>query len=317
MAARTHLLSANGYSDDFVAVVLDDALAVESPWPAVYGIAGLQGTGKSTLAAQMVALAKRRGLAVVALSIDDFYLGRRERLRLGRDVHPLLTTRGPPGTHDLALACATIDALQGKRKRGQSEFCIRPVPPFAGSRQAKLHSDPFSFSPVRLPRFDKIGDRRLPPSRWPWVTQRPALIVFEGWFLRVPAEPAAALIEPLNALERVEDRDGIWRGYVNRALVNDYPSLWSRIDRLLFLQGPGFEVVREWRWQQELSLQGAQPRRRAMNRAAVERFVLFFERVSRQALRTLPTIADWRIQLDAMHRPCESIVTAQRRSRAD
>ena len=159
---------------------------------------------------------------------------------------------------------------------------------------------------------DRPGEKR----KWPRVTQRPDLIVFEGWCLKVPAEPVAALIEPLNALERVEDRDGIWRGYVNRALANDYPSLWSRIDRLLFLQGPGFEVVREWRWQQELSLQGAQPRRRAMDRAAVERFVLFFERVSRQALRTLPTIADWRIQLDAMHRPCESIVTAQRRSRA-
>ena len=315
MAASTHPSSAHGYSDDFVAAVLDDALAVESPWPAVYGIAGLQGTGKSTLAAQMVALGKRRGLSVLALSIDDFYLGRRERLRLGHALHPLLITRGPPGTHDLALACATIDTLQG-RKRGQSEFCIRPTPLVTGSRQAKLHSDPFSFSPVRLPRFDKIADRRLPPSRWPRVMQRPDLIVFEGWCLKVPAESAAALIEPLNALERVEDRDGIWRGYVNRALANDYPSLWSRIDRLLFLQGPGFEIVRKWRWQQELSLQAAQPSRRAMDRAAVERFVLFFERVSRQALRTLPAIADWRIQLDAMHRPCESIVTAQQRSRA-
>ena len=302
MSARTHPLSALGYSDDFVAAVLNDALAVESPWPAVYGIAGLQGTGKSTLAAQMVVLAKRRGLSVVTLSIDDFYLGRRERLRLGRDVHPLLATRGPPGTHDVALACAMIDALQGKRERGQSEFCIRPVPPFARSRQATLHSDPFSFCPVRLPRFDKIADRRLPPSRWPLVTHRPDLIVFEGWCLKVPAEPAAALIDPLNSLERIEDRDGIWRNYVNRALANDYVSLWSRIDRLLFLQGPGFEIVREWRWQQEVSLQAVQPHRCAMDRAAVERFVLFFERVSRQALRTLPAIADWRIELNAMRR---------------
>lgn len=304
MLVRTHPPSTQGYSADFVAAVLDDALAVASPAPAVYGIVGLQGTGKSTLAAQMAALAKTRGLLVVVLSIDDFYLGRRERLRLGRQVHPLLATRGPPGTHDVALACATIDALLGKRKRGQSEFCVRRAPPFAGSRQAKLHSDPFPpFSPVRLPRFDKIADRRLPPSRWLRVTRQPDLIVLEGWFLKVPAEPDESLIEPLNALERAEDRDGIWRGYVNTALANDYAPLWQRIDRLLFLHGPGFGIVADWRWQQEATLQAAQPHRRAMDRATVERFVLFFERVSRQALRTLPAIADATIRLDAMRQP--------------
>lgn len=325
MAARTHPLSAHGepslsracrgeprqgYPDDFVAAVLDDALAVEPPLPAIYGIVGLQGTGKSTLAAQMVALAKRRGLSVVTLSIDDFYLGRRERLRLGHDVHPLLATRGPPGTHDVALACATIDALQG-RKRGQSEVLPASIRRKAMQSDMHCHSDPFSFSPVRLPRFDKIADRRLPPSRWPRVSRRPDLIVFEGWFLKVPAESATSLIEPLNALERVEDRDGIWRSYVNRALANDYASLWQRIDRLLFLHGPGFEIVRDWRWQQEITLQSAQPQRRAMDRAAVDRFVLFFERISRQALRTLPKIAQRTIRLDAVRRsPCRAFFTA-------
>jgi len=301
MAARTHPSSPQGYKDDFVAAVLDDALAVGLPSPAVYGIVGLQGTGKSTLAAQMAAMAKSRGLSVVVLSIDDSYLGRRERLRLGRDVHPLLATRGPPGTHDVALACATIDALQGKRKRGQSEVLPASIRRKAELVERKIHSDP--FSPVRLPRFDKIADRRLSPSHWPRVTRKPDLIVLEGWFLKVPAEPDASLIEPLNALERDEDADGIWRRYVNASLANDYAALWQRIDRLLFLQGPGFEIVPEWRWQQEVTLQVMQPQRRAMDRATVDRFVLFFERVSRQGLRTLPSIADWRIELDAMRRP--------------
>ena len=40
-----------------------------------------------------------------------------------------------------------------------------------------------------------------------------------------------------------------------------------------------------------------------MTRAQVERFVLFFERVSRQALRTLPAIADELFTLDAARRP--------------
>jgi hypothetical protein len=98
------------------------------------------------------------------------------------------------------------------------------------------------------------------------------------------------LREPLNELERDADPQGIWRAYCNHALA-DYAPLWERIDRLLFLQGPGFEVVPDWRWQQEVTLQAAHPRRSAMLRGTVERFVLFFERVSRQALRTLPPIA--------------------------
>ena len=84
-----------------------------------------------------------------------------------------------------------------------------------------------------------------------------------------------------------------------------YAPLWQRIDRLLFLQGPGFEIVPDWRWQQEVSLQAANPRRHAMDRKAVERFVLFFERVSRQAMRTLPSIADRTLRIDAKRRPLE------------
>ena len=268
MAARAHPISQAGYAPEFVGGVLDDALTHRSR---VYGIAGLQGSGKSTLAAQMAALALARGLSVVVLSIDDFYLGRRERLRLGHDVHPLLATRGPPGTHDVALACATIDSLR------------------AGE-------------PTALPHFDKIADRRLPPSRWTRVTRAPDLIVFEGWFLKVPPEDAGALDEPLNALERDADPNGIWRAYCNHALA-DYAPLWKRIDRLLYLQGPGFEVVPDWRWQQEVTLQAAHPRRSSMQRENVERFVLFFERVSRQAIRTLPAIADRTIRIDAARRP--------------
>lgn len=265
-----HVPSSQGYPADFVTAVLDDALAHGSR---VHGIAGLQGTGKSTLSAQVAALATTRGLHAVVLSIDDFYLGRRERLRLGREVHPLLATRGPPGTHDVALACDTVDALRDGRA-------------------------------TKLPRFDKISDRRLPPSHWHLV-RHADLVIFEGWFLKVPPQAAQALLDPLNALERDEDADGTWRGFCNAALGRDYPPLWSRLDRLLFLQGPGFDVVPDWRWQQEQTLQAANPDRAAMTRPQVDRFVQFFERVSRQALHTLPAIADSTVRLDATRTPLD------------
>lgn len=265
-----------GYPDDFVAHWLDLALALprRGGKPPVFAIAGLQGTGKSTLAAQMQALARSRGRRVAVLSIDDFYLTRRERLALGRTVHPLLATRGPPGTHDVALACATLDALRTLAP-GQVAW---------------------------LPRFDKIADRRLPRSRWTSVRERCDLIVFEGWFLKVPPQADAALRRPLNALERGEDPDGAWRRWCNAALAG-YAPLWRRLDFLMFLQGPGFDLVPGWRWQQERTLQSQHPERRAMARREVERFVLFFERVSRQALRTLPALADVVVRVDARRRP--------------
>lgn len=272
MARSTHPDPGAGYPEAFVASVLDDAMASGAR---VYGIAGLQGAGKSTLAAQVAAMAETRGRRVAVLSIDDCYLDRETRQALARDVHPLLATRGPPGTHDLALACDTLDALRDGRT-------------------------------AALPRFDKIDDRRLPRSTWPTCADAD-LVVFDGWFLKTPAQAAAQLRDPVNALERDEDPEGLWRRYCNDALGREYPALWRRIDRLLFLQGPGFGVVPGWRWQQERTLQASAPGRRAMSQAQVERFVQFFERISRQALATLPGIAEWTVRLSEVREPLEPL----------
>jgi len=263
-----HVHPAAGFDAALVARALEDAL---HPGVRVYGICGLQGSGKSTLASQIAALARSRGLRVAVLSVDDIYFGRGERQRLARRVHPLLATRGPPGTHDVDLGCATLDAL----REGAS---------------------------VALPRFDKLADTRLPPSRWRHI-DAVDVTLFEGWFLCTPPQDGAQLREPINAVERDEDADGTWRRYCNDALARDYPALWSRIDRLLFLQPPGFETVPQWRWQQEQAMQARRTRSHGMDRAEVGRFVQLFERVSRQALRTLPGIADWTLPLDAQRRP--------------
>jgi len=271
MARAPHLTSIKGYAPDFVARVLDRARASPGA-PPVFGIAGLQGSGKSTLARQLVAAGRSCGCEVVALSLDDFYRTRRERQALARDVHPLLATRGPPAAPAVALAGRTLSALC---RLGDGET-------------------------LALPAFDKAGDRRLPPSRWPQVTRRPDLVVFEGWFLGVPPEADAALATPINALERDEDPDGRWRRHCNEALA-EYATLWCRINRLLFLQPPRFEVVPGWRGQPEQDL--ASRGHGAMSAAELARFVLFFERVSRQALATLPRLADHVVPLDDERRP--------------
>ena len=238
----------------------------------VFGICGLQGSGKSTLAAQLVAAARQAGLAAASVSLDDFYLTAAQRRRLARDVHPLLAIRGPPGTHDLDLALETFDAL----RRGLT----RP-----------------------LPRFDKAGDDRLAPEHWADTPAPLDLLVFEGWCLGVPAESEEALREPLNPLERDEDPDGRWRRWCNAALARDYPPLWAQVDVLWFLQPPGFETVHAWRGEQERALQAAHPGHTGMDDAALDRFIQHYERVSRQALRTMPGIADACVALDSERQP--------------
>lgn len=267
VASRRGVGERGGFAPAVVAAALDEALAVGR----VYAIGGVQGSGKSTLAAQIAALGAQRGLRVAVLSLDDVYLGLRERRRLGRDVHPLLTTRGPPGTHDVALACDTLDALRAGRA-------------------------------VRLPRFDKLRDRRLPPSRWPRV-RAVDLAIFEGWCLKVPAQTDAALRRPVNALERDADPEGIWRRFCNDALGRDYPALWARLPHLLWLQAPGFAPVADWRWRQERAARARRtdgaPRR---TRSDIVRFVQHFERLSRHALRVMPATAERCLRLDARHR---------------
>ncbi len=61
-------------------------------------------------------------------------------------------------------------------------------------------------------------------------------------------------------------------------------------------------MIPRWCWQQEQNLQAAQPDRSSMSRAQLERFVQYYERVSRQALRTLPERADKVIALDEQRR---------------
>ena len=128
-------------------------------------------------------------------------------------------------------------------------------------------------------------------------------MILEGWFLKTPPQDPAQLRDPVNALERAEDADGTWRRYCNTALAEKYPRLWESIDTLWFLQGPGFEVVPDWRWEQELALQAEDPARKSMSRVQIERFVQYFERVSRQALQTLPAIAERTVLLDRQRNP--------------
>lgn len=264
--------TANAYPDSVVMRVAEQLLARlharQEPW--LVGLSGLQGSGKSTFSAQLAAALTRSGIATLAMSIDDFYFGRRERQRLAREVHPLLATRGVPGTHDLVLLERTL----------------------ADMRHAS------ASQPARVPRFDKGRDTRMARAHWHRTVQPPRLVLLEGWCVGVLAQTPAQLRRPINALERDEDGDGRWRGYVNTQLAAGYARLWRRFDALVLLQAPSFDVVQRWRDEQEMALRRAHAPH-AMSTAALRRFIMHYERLSRQALRELPARADICLVLDA------------------
>jgi D-glycerate 3-kinase len=194
---------------------------------------------------------------VAVLGIDEFYLPTAARQSLARAVHPLCATRGPPGTHDLALLHDCITALQ----------------------QAS------PGSPVAVPRFSKPADDRLPRNEWASVPARPDAIIVEGWLMGVLADGSAPQQPPLNPLEAQEDGAGIWRGWQETALEGDYAELWNSADAFLHLRAPSFAIVSDWRSQQEESNLGLAPGTLPPDRRAwVARFVQHYERLTRRLL---------------------------------
>jgi D-glycerate 3-kinase len=242
--------------------------------PLRVGIAGAQGSGKSTLTRELAVALQRREIPVAACSLDDFYLTRREREGLAATVHPLLITRGVPGTHDVGLCQQVLAALPDQA--------------------------------VRVPRFDKGSDDRCDEHDWP--SAGPArVVILEGWCVGARPQPASALVTPVNALEREEDPDGRWRGFVNTALSGAYQRLFDSLDYLVFLSVPDFAAVRRWRGEQELAL----PRGQRMDEARLERFIAHYERLTRWMLDDLPARADLVVALDTAHR-VETLITNRR-----
>lgn len=225
--------------------------AVARERPTLIGLAGAQGSGKSTLAAAFAASA---GVKVAHFSLDDFYLSAAERAALARDVHPLMRTRGPPGAHDLVQLTATLDAL--------------------------CEAAPDGRTAIRA--FDKLADDVAPAALWPDFVGRPDVILVEGWCLGASVQSPAELISPINDLERLDDADGRWRRHVNGCLGNEYGRLFDRFDAMALLRAPSFDVVADWRREQE---EGLLQRGLAPDEAArISRFVAHFERISRHML---------------------------------
>jgi D-glycerate 3-kinase len=237
--------------------------------PLILGLCGAQGSGKSTLAEGLQVRMTAHGVRTAILSLDDLYLDGVARAGLAARIHPLLRTRGVPLTHDVARGVAVIDHVRAGR-------------------------------PVTLPRFDKARDE---PAADTGAVNGIDLLIFEGWCVGAAPQDEAALADPVNPLEREADAAGTWRRAVNAALGTQYAELFGRIDRLVLLAAPGFEVVAGWRLEQEETLRrrieaaGGDPSG-LMDEAAITRFVQHYERLTRHILHEMPARADLVLPLD-------------------
>lgn len=236
------------------------------------GINGCQGSGKSTLTDFIAEyLISQYQLNVVVMSLDDFYLPRKERKKLAKDVHPLLATRGVPGTHDMAALNETLTKLAD-------------------------HETGFS-----IPRFNKATDNPTPESEWTPIDKPIDIVLLEGWCWGVEPQTAEQLEAPINELEMQHDASGEWRNFVNQELESTFKPLYKKMDFWLALQAPSFDCVYKWRLEQEEKLKARNvglSNSKMMSPAEILNFTQYFQRLSVQGCNTIANTADAIFHLD-------------------
>lgn len=259
---------------DMIAVGLDTSSMQ------VIGVNGAQGAGKTSFCTLMkLVLEGGYGLKVISLSIDDLYMSRADREKLAKTVHPLFITRGVPGTHYVQKG---IDLLNKLANASANEVTL-------------------------IPRFNKATDDVYPESEWDRFVGRPDVVLFDGWFVGATEQPLTELLNPVNKLEEEEDKEAVWRTYVNLQLKTEYSRLFDCLNLLVMLQVPSFEKVYEWRALQEKKLRIAtqgQEHLRVMNDEEIKRFISHYERLTRWMLSELPQRADVLFAVNNDHRIC-------------
>ena len=194
--------------------------------PYFVGLAGGQGTGKTTISSIIkIILEKYFKLKVFKISIDDFYKTRKERIALSKKVHPMLLTRGVPGTHDINMMLDFFKKSKAKK-----------------------------FKNMNLPNFNKAIDDRFPKNKWNKINKRPDVIIFEGWCVGARAETNKTLKKSINSMEKANDHKLVWRKYVNQQLKTKYKKLYSQLNCMIYLKAKNFSLLQKWRLKQEHKL---------------------------------------------------------------
>ena len=240
----------------------------------IIGLSGGQGSGKSTISQLLKIILKTQfNLETAVFSIDDFYKTLKDRKKMSKKTNHLFLTRGVPGTHDLKML----------------DECLKNL--------KKNH-----FKKLLIPRFNKAIDDRYLKKKWTKVLKKPNIVIFEGWCVGAKPQRNVDLIKPMNQLEKLEDKSLIWRKKVNNELKDKYKKLFLLIDDLIFLKVPSFKYVYKWRLLQEKKLKKTSKEKKIMSTKQIKKFIMFYERITRDMMKTLGSHAKVLINIDKKHR---------------
>ena len=231
--------------------------------PLIVGLAGGQGSGKTTISSIISLILKKYfKLKVFKISIDDFYKTKKQREILSKDKHSLLLTRGVPGTHDIKIMLDFFRKIKTK-----------------------------NFKSLKLPKFNKANDDRYKKKHWYKLKSRPDVVIFEGWCVGAKPQSLRLLKKPINALEKAYDKSLKWRRFVNLQLKTNYKKLYSQLDSLLYLKVKNFNLLKKWRIKQEEKLWlKAKSRKnlKIMNKKEVINFMQTYQRITEQMFKDAP-----------------------------
>ena len=234
-------------------------------------VAGSQGSGKSSLSKLIkLYLEKFYNKSVVIISMDDFYLSKKQRTQLSKNIHPLFLTRGAPGTHDFELLNRKIMQIFDK------EF------------------------PVYLPIFDKVTDTRKRTYR---KVLKGDVIIFEGWCAGAQPVNQSYLQKNFNNLEKYKDKNFIWRNSYNEYL-NEYQKIFSQFNYFIYFQFNQWSHVLDWKYKQELELRDK--KKDLALKKYLKEFIQYYEKVSKWMHLKVPKYCNILIKLNA-HQKIKSI----------
>ena len=238
------------------------------------GFSGGQGSGKTTTTGILkIILKKFFKRNVYVISIDDFYKTLKDRKKMSYNIHPLFKTRGVPGTHDVNLVKNFFNFLIKKK-----------------------------FKKFKLPKFDKSIDDRLKKKYWYSIKKRPEIIMLEGWCVGAKPQSNFFIKKPINILEKNEDKELIWRKYVNEKLKKEYKKIFAMIDHFVFMKIPNFNMVFKWRLLQENKLKKrSRFKKKIMSYNEIKRFVMFYQRITLQMIKDLSKSASIVMLLNKNH----------------
>ena len=244
--------------------------------PLIIGLAGGQGTGKTTIASIISLILKKYfKLKVFKISIDDFYKTRNERKKISKSIHPLLMIRGVPGTHDYKIIYEFFKKIKNKK-----------------------------IAKFRLPKFDKSKDERYNKKFWYKIDSKPDVIIFEGWCVGAKSQKNSKLIKSINSLEKISDQNFVWRKYVNLQLKKNYKNLFKQIDEIIYLKANNFKILQKWRIKQEKTLWLKSKNKRSlriMNRSDIINFMQTYQRITQNMFKDAPKYASIVMKLNSNH----------------